>query len=217
MLRCQQGEPLAYILGHQSFLGVELTVDPRVLIPRPETELLVNWALALAPPQRPLAVLDLGTGSGAVALALKQAQPDWQVYAVDASAEALAVAQGNAQRLQLAVHFALGDWFHALAPQQRFDLIVSNPPYVADQDPHLAALAHEPTLALCAGADGLRDIRHIIAKAPHHLHPGAWLLLEHGYDQAAAVRQLLGAAGFQAMETRRDLKGIERCTGGRFF
>jgi release factor glutamine methyltransferase len=218
--RRQDAEPVAYILGHKEFFGLQLAVDPSVLIPRPETELLVDWALALlqdAAPKLPLRVLDLGTGSGAVALALKHTQPQLQVHAVDVSAAALAVAQHNAKRLQLPITFGQGHWFEALGQlAASFDLIVSNPPYIAEQDPHLAALAHEPALALRGGADGLRDLCHIVAQAPNHLRPGGWLLLEHGHDQAAAVRLALGAANFQAIESRRDISGMERCTGARW-
>ncbi|NDP37577.1 MAG: peptide chain release factor N(5)-glutamine methyltransferase [Rhodoferax sp.] len=219
------GEPLAYITGHQEFFSLELRVDKRVLVPRPDTETLVDWALAVlqaasiqtALAQAPsLRALDLGTGSGAIALALKAARPALDVSAIDFSFDALAVAQANAQRLGLALRFHQGSWLAALAqPSARFDLIVSNPPYIASQDAHLAALTHEPLQALTSGADGLDDIRQIISQAPAHLRPGGWLLLEHGYDQAAKVRDLLLAAGFKDVQSRRDLNGIERCSGGR--
>ncbi len=207
------GEPLAYLTGIKEFFGLPLQVDARVLDPRPDTETLVEWALermAALPAPR---VIDLGTGSGAIALALKHSRPDAQVSAVDASAEALAVAQANAQRLGLDVAFRQGNWLAGM--DGTFDLIVSNPPYIAEGDPHLAALGHEPRQALTAGADGLDDIRTLAAQAPARLCPGGWLLLEHGWDQAAAVRALLAAAGLEAVQSRRDLNGIERCSGGR--
>lgn len=206
------GEPLAYICGHKEFFGLDLAVDKRVLVPRPDTETLVAWALEVLGAASG-DVLDLGTGSGAVALALKHARPDLTVCATDFSSDALAVARANAARLNLAVDFSQGSWLGAVTG--RFHAIVSNPPYIAALDPHLAALAHEPLQALTSGADGLDDIRQIIAQAPGHLHPGGWLLLEHGFDQAAAVRSLLGAAGFAEVQSRRDLGGIERCSGGK--
>jgi len=177
-----QGEPLAYLTGHQAFYGLDLQITPAVLVPRPDTETLVDWALTLlAPtPPTPLSVLDLGTGSGAIALALKTQRPDLSVLASDASIDALAVARANAERLNLALTFAAGCWFDALTPDTpAFDLIVSNPPYIAEDDPHLNALASEPPMALASGADGLDDLRHIIAHAPVHLRSGGWLLLEH--------------------------------------
>jgi release factor glutamine methyltransferase len=212
------GEPLAYITGHQEFFGLDLVVDARVLVPRPDTETLVEWALEVlqAPTGTAPTVLDLGTGSGAIALALKATRPKLRVSAIDYSADALAVARANAQRLGLAVQFSQGAWFAGLAqPDARFDAIVSNPPYVAAQDKHLDALTFEPLQALASGADGLNDIRQIITRAPAHLNPGGWLLLEHGYDQAAAVRALLLDAGLHDVQSRRDLSGIERCSGGR--
>jgi len=224
------GEPVAYITGHKEFFGLDLQVDARVLVPRPDTETLVEWALFLLPrpadssPPLPLGegrgeglpptqILDLGTGSGAIALALKHSRPDVQVTAVDASAEALAVARANAQRLRLDVAFLQRSWFEGINKQ--FYLIVSNPPYIAAQDPHLDALKHEPLQALASGADGLDDIRRITTQARAHLHPGGWLLLEHGWDQAHAVRALLIGAGFEDVQSRPDLAGIERCSGGR--
>lgn len=213
--RLAQGEPLAYITGHKAFFGLHLQVDARVLDPRADTETLVDWALevmvGLAQPR----VLDLGTGSGAIALALVHQRPDARVHAVDASADALAVAAGNAQRLGLPVTFSLGNWLNAALPQ-RYDVIVSNPPYIASADPHLAALTHEPLAALASGPDGLDDLRQITASAGPHLQPGGWLLLEHGYDQALAVQQLLQTEGFSEVQHRYDLAGIARCTGGRF-
>ena len=206
------GEPVAYITGFKEFFGLRLQVDARVLDPRPDTETLVEWALELLPMGTPARVLDLGTGSGAVALALQHERPTSQVTAVDASADALAVAQANAQRLNLPVQFVQSHWMEAIAGP--FELLVSNPPYVADADPHLAALTHEPLQALTSGPDGLADLRQIIAQAPSRLAPGGWLLLEHGWDQANAVRNLLRSAGFEKVQSRQDLAGIERCSGG---
>lgn len=211
------GEPLAYISGHKEFYGLDLQVDARVLVPRPETETLVEWALAVLPPNdAATTVLDLGTGSGAIALALKHNRPVWQISAVDASEEALGVAQANALRLALSVEFSHGAWFAGVPdPHCRFGAIVSNPPYVAAQNPHLEQLTHEPLQALVSGADGLDDIRHIIRHAAPRLRPGGWLLLEHGYDQAHVVRTLLQESGFLAVQSRLDLGGIERCSGGQ--
>ena len=216
-------EPVAYITGRKDFFGLTLAVDARVLDPRPDTETLVDWALACLADSAPsssssnrsLRILDLGTGSGAVALALQHARPDATVWAIDASEDALAVARANAARLQLGVQFIASDWLSAVDIQRtgRFDLIVSNPPYVAEGDPHLATLTHEPLQALTSGPDGLDDIRQIIAQAPACLTPGGWLLLEHGWDQATQVQALLREAGFEQVQSRRDLGGIERCTG----
>ena len=206
------GEPIAYITGFKAFFGLNLQVDARVLDPRPDTETLVEWALERLPPDTPQRVLDLGTGSGAVALALQHERPTCQVTAVDASADALAVASANAQRLGLPVQCVLSHWMDAVPGP--FELIVSNPPYVADGDPHLADLTHEPLSALTSGADGLDDIRQIIAQAPSRLAPGGWLLLEHGWDQAQAVQALLRQAGFEQVQSRQDLAGVDRCTGG---
>ena len=207
-------EPMAYLTGWQEFFGLALQVDPRVLVPRPDTETLVEWALqAIVGLQGPR-ILDLGTGSGAVALALARAQPNACVHAVDASADALVVAQGNARRLGLPVVFSQGSWL--TGHNGSYALIASNPPYIPQHDPHLAALVHEPLQALAAGADGLDDIRAIVSQAPAHLAPGGWLLLEHGHDQAAAVRALLQAQGFTEVQSRRDMAGIERCSGGQW-
>ncbi len=214
---CQRraaGEPVAYLRGMKEFYGLTLQVDARVLDPRPDTETLVDWALQLLAPLPAPRVLDLGTGSGAIALALQHQRPDAQVSAVDASPDALAVAQANAARLGLPVQFARGDWLGGVAGQ--FDLIVSNPPYIAAADPHLAALRHEPLQALASGADGLDDIRTIVAQAPTHLQPGGWLLLEHGWDQAEAVQALLRAAGGEQVQSRKDLAGIVRCSGAQW-
>jgi release factor glutamine methyltransferase len=208
------GEPMAYITGSKAFYGLTLAVDARVLDPRADTETLVDWMLEVLQAQPNARVIDLGTGSGAIALALKHAQPQWEVHAVDFSADALAVARANAHALQLAVQFAQGCWLQAA--QGSFDAIVSNPPYIVDGDPHLPALHHEPLIALTSGPDGLDAIRTIIRDARAHLKPGGWLLLEHGYDQAAQVRALLHEAGFTQIQSRRDLAGIERCCGGQW-
>lgn len=230
-----QGEPVAYITGQKEFFGLTLQVDARVLDPRPDTETLVDWALSLIPQPvavpsgtvqpSPMRVLDLGTGSGAIALALQHARPNAEVWATDASADALNVARANAQRLGLPVQFVQSDWFavfeatatsgNAQTPPA-FDLIVSNPPYIAAHDPHLPALAHEPTLALTSGPDGLDAIRHIVRTAPAHLVAQGWLLLEHGHEQGPAVCALLSAAGFAEVQSRNDLAGIHRCSGGRW-
>ncbi|MFS2100729.1 peptide chain release factor N(5)-glutamine methyltransferase [Variovorax sp. Varisp85] len=206
------GEPIAYLLGEKEFHGLALHVDPRVLVPRPDTETLVEWALQCLEGRVAPRVLDLGTGSGAIALALQHARRDAQVDAVDASADALAVAQANAQRLGLPVCFTEANWLDGAS--SGYTVIASNPPYIAAGDPHLPALRHEPVSALVAGADGLDDIRQIVQNAPGHLAEGGWLLLEHGHDQAAAVRQLLAARGFAEVQSRDDLAGIQRCSGG---
>jgi release factor glutamine methyltransferase len=215
--RRADGEPLAYLVGQAGFHGLTLQVTPDVLVPRPDTETLVDWALDLLPtlaaaqPQ----VADLGTGSGAIALAVAHRHPAAEVLATDLSPAALAVAQTNARALGLALHWAQGAWWQAVPAGARFHLVLSNPPYIASGDPHLPALRHEPMLALTPGGDGLDALRQIIAGAPGHLHPGGWLLLEHGWDQADAVAALLAAAGFQAIGHRADLGGHPRCTGGR--
>jgi release factor glutamine methyltransferase len=206
------GEPVAYLLGTKEFHGLGLAVDARVLVPRPDTETLVDWALQCLARRAAPRVLDLGTGSGAIALAIAHARPDAQVTAVDVSADALVVAEANARRLGLAVRFAQADWLDGAATNH--DLIVSNPPYIAQGDPHLAALGHEPRSALVSGADGLDDIRRIVAAAPQHLQGDGWLLLEHGHEQAPAVRALLAAANFREVQSRNDLAGIARCSGG---
>ena len=217
--RRRAGEPIAYLVGQKAFHGLTLQVDARVLDPRDDTETLVDWALDLLPLATAAAasatVLDLGTGSGAIALAVAQQRPHARVTAVDASADALAVAGANAQRLGLPVAMRHGSWFAPVAGE-RFDLILSNPPYIAEGDAHLSALAHEPRQALVSGADGLDDLRHIIAHAPAHLRAGGWLLLEHGWDQADAVRALLNTAGFAQVQSRPDLAGVPRCSGGRW-
>jgi len=205
------GTPLAYLTGVREFHGLELQVDARVLDPRPDTETLVVWALELLPPSG--SVIDLGTGSGAIALALKSARPDAQVSAVDASADALDVARTNARHLGLSVSFTQGNWLENVS--EAYDLIVSNPPYIAEGDPHLDQLGHEPRMALTSGVDGLDAIRILVTQAPAHLAPGGWLLLEHGWDQSEAVRALLAQAGLVQVQSRRDLAGIERCSGAR--
>jgi release factor glutamine methyltransferase len=210
-------EPLAYLTGTKSFFRLDLHVNPSVLVPRPDTETLVDWALELLQYQPVGQLLDLGTGSGAVALALKSSQPAWQVWATDISPAALAVAQANAQHLNLPVHLREGAWFAALpVDTPRFDYIVSNPPYIAEHDPHLHALRFEPEQALTSGPDGLRDLRLIITGAPRHLKTGGWLLLEHGYDQADAVCKLLQSSGFVGVQSRHDLVGISRCSAGQW-
>ncbi len=206
------GEPVAYLVGRKEFFGLPLAVDARVLVPRPDTETLVEWALELHGPA-PLKVVDLGTGSGAIALALQHARPAWEVWAVDASAQALTVARTNATQLALPVRFHQGDWLSTLPGP--FDLIVSNPPYIAEDDGHLPALRHEPQSALVSGRDGLDDLRKIIGQATTRLVPGGWLLLEHGHNQSASVQTLLQAAGWTEVGSRQDLAGIVRCTGAR--
>ncbi|RVT52137.1 peptide chain release factor N(5)-glutamine methyltransferase [Rubrivivax albus] len=208
------GVPLAYLTGEQVFCGLTLAVGPGVLVPRPETEGLVEWVRSCLHDRADAAVADLGTGSGAIALAIKATCPAARVTAVERSPQALAIARDNGRRLQLDVDWRHGDWWQPLVGQQ-FDVVVANPPYVADGDPHLVALHHEPASALVAGADGLDDLRDIVATAPAHLRPGGWLLLEHGHDQGAATRGLLAAAGFVCVCTRPDLAGLDRCSGGQ--
>lgn len=206
----------AYILGQQGFWKIDLEVAPHTLIPRPDTELLVETALELQP-ALPARVLDLGTGTGAIALALASERPAWQVTAVDRVPEAAALAERNRQRLGLAnVRIQVSHWLEGLA-DERFDLIVSNPPYIAASDPHLVDgdVRFEPSSALVAGVDGLDDLRVIAAQAPSHLAPGGWLLLEHGYDQADAVQVLLRENGFVEVGSRIDLGGHQRITVGR--
>ena len=221
-LRRAAGEPLAYIVGYKDFFGLRFAVDARVLVPRPDTETLVQWALDRAAQTAPksLRLLDLGTGSGAIALALavtlaQAGSPAAAVHAVDASAAALAVAAGNARALQADVQFIESHWFEKVSGH--YHIIASNPPYIASADPHLGALTHEPAQALTAGPDGLDDLRHIIAQAPAHLLPTGWLLLEHGYDQAETVRALLTQRGFVQVQSRQDLAGIARCSGGQWL
>ncbi|MBD9680773.1 peptide chain release factor N(5)-glutamine methyltransferase [Pseudomonas sp. PDM18] len=211
------GEPVAYILGRQGFWSLDLEVAPHTLIPRPDTELLVETALALLPAS-PSRVLDLGTGTGAIALALACERLSWQVLGVDRIPEAVALAERNRERLRLAnVAFRASHWFSAVEGE-RFSLIVSNPPYIPSTDPHLRQgdVRFEPSSALVSGQDGLDDIRLIIDQAPNHLESGGWLMLEHGFDQPDAVRDLLLSRGFSAVESRRDLGGHERISLGRW-
>jgi release factor glutamine methyltransferase len=203
------GEPVAYLTGRREFWSLDLEVGPAVLVPRPDTETLVSEALLRIGADAAARVLDLGTGSGAIALALKRERPAAAVTAVERSPAALALARRNAARLRIALELLEGDWFAPVAGR-RFDLVVSNPPYVASADPHLAALAHEPRAALAAGPDGLDDLRRIIAAAPAHLVPGGHLLVEHGADQGPAVRGLLTAAGFGGVRTATDGAGRAR-------
>jgi release factor glutamine methyltransferase len=204
------GEPVAYILGRKDFYGLELTVTPAVLIPRPETELLVDLALT----RKPASVLDLGTGSGAIALAIKRHLPAARVVATDASAAALEVARRNAVRFGLDIELRHGRWFDPVA-SERFEAIISNPPYVEAGDPHLASLKFEPLFAIEAGPDGLDAIRALVRQAPEHLLAGGWLLLEHGAGQHDAVRVLLEAAGLETAASWPDLAGIPRVSGGK--
>ena len=214
--RRRSGEPVAYLTGEREFYSLAFTVTPAVLIPRPETELLVEAALERVPVHLPFRVLDLAAGSGCVAVAIAVHRPRARVTATEVSRDALAVARDNAARRGAGIEFLESDWFDALGGR-RFDLIVSNPPYVAERDPHLAEgdLRFEPRAALVAGADGLSCIRLIVAQARAHLEPGGGLLFEHGHDQAARCRALLAQAGFSEVASRRDLAGTERVSGGR--
>lgn len=214
------GEPVAYLTGRRGFWTLDLEVTPAVLIPRPETELLVELVLEAFPADAPVRVADLGTGSGAIALAVATERPHWRVTATDASPDALEVARRNAARLGLAaVTFRLGDWAQALAPGERFEVVVSNPPYVADGDPHLTQgdLLWEPRAALVGGPDGLDAIRDLVPAAVPHLVPGGRLLVEHGADQGAAVRGILAGSGLRDVRTARDLAGLERASSGRLL
>ena len=216
--RRANGEPLAYITGRRGFWSLDLEVTPATLIPRPETELLVELALQRLPDGAACSVADLGTGSGAIALAIARERPYAQVTATDASTDALAVARRNAQRHAIGnVAFVQGDWLAPLAGRQ-FDLIVSNPPYIEAEDPHLAQgdLRFEPASALASGLDGLDDIRRIVRDAPTHLQPGGWLLFEHGWNQGDASRALLREAGYAEVFTASDLEQRDRISGGRF-
>jgi release factor glutamine methyltransferase len=212
--RRQRGEPLAYLLGEKEFYGRMFAVSPAVLIPRPETELLVEVVLALGL-RGDAHVLDLGTGSGCIAITLALERAKWQISASDMSQQAIGVARGNAEKWQAHnVTFRHGSWFSAV-PDQRFDLIVSNPPYIAAGDPHLDALPFEPIPALVAEGTGLACLQTIIEAAPSHLVPGGFLVLEHGHDQADAVRDLFATSGWCDMRTEVDLAGIERVTFAR--
>jgi release factor glutamine methyltransferase len=217
LARRRSGEPVAYIVGHQGFWSLQLACAPSTLIPRPETELVVEQALELAL-EPTAAVLDLGCGTGAIALALASERQRWQIVAVERDAAAVQLAERNRRHCATGcVQVVQSDWFAALG-ERRFDLIVSNPPYIEAGDNHLAEgdVAFEPRSALVAGADGLADLRHIIRCAPQHLQRGGWLLVEHGYNQAAAVAGLFEAAGFAAVSGRRDLNGVPRTTIGRW-
>ena len=207
------GVPVAYLTGCKEFFGLPLHVDARVLDPRPDTETLVEWALDCVENLVSPALIDLGTGSGAIALAIQSQRKDAHVTAVDFSQDALDVATANAQRLRLPVRFVQSSWLEKV--DGVFDVIASNPPYIREDDEHMPALRHEPRHALTSGEDGLDDIRTIITQAPAHLKAGGWLLMEHGWDQAQAVQQLLRDAGFTQVHSRQDLAGINRCTGGQ--
>ncbi|WP_020395949.1 peptide chain release factor N(5)-glutamine methyltransferase [Thiolinea disciformis] len=214
-----KGMPVAYLIGYREFWGMALKVTADTLIPRPETELLVELALALLAPHQAFKVLDLGTGTGAIALAIAKERPQAQVLAVDSSPAALAVAQDNANQLGLTtIQFLQSDWFSAI-PKQAFDLIMSNPPYIPDQDPHLQQgdVRFEPRSALSSGHDGLNALRTICRNAPQFLAPHAWLLLEHGYDQGRAVTDLLRHTGFQKVTCHKDLAGQDRVSSGQFI
>lgn len=211
----RSGQPIAYLVGEREFWSLPLSVNDATLIPRPETETLVNWALELALPER-ANVLDLGTGSGAIALAVASARPDWQVTALDASQPALQVARANAERTGLQrVRFLQSNWYDAVHGQQ-FHAVLSNPPYIDGDDPHLSRgdVRFEPRAALVSAEQGLADLRHLVAGAPAHLLDGGWLLLEHGFEQAPAVRAMLRDAGFDQVNTQCDLAGHERISGG---
>lgn len=215
--RRKQGEPVAYITGRRAFWSLDLKVTPDTLIPRPETELLVELALSRLPPETPAKILDLGTGSGAIALAIAIERPASQITAVDASASAIVIAMDNANLLKLRnVTFEQGNWYSRLGGQ-RFNVIVSNPPYIEDADMHLGKgdLRFEPRSALVSGPDGLDDIRTIVSEAQSHLLPGGWLLIEHGWNQGEAVRGLFRCAEFFDIETSKDLEQRERVTFGR--
>jgi release factor glutamine methyltransferase len=215
LTRRAAGEPLAYMLGQKEFRSLLLQVTPAVLIPRPETELLVDWAAALLDAQGGRGdIVDLGTGSGAIALAIRQSHPNTRVVATDSSPAALAVARANAERLSLPIEFVRTSWWQGLQGR-RFDLVVANPPYVREDDPALATLRHEPRVALAAAGGGLGALRIIARGAAEHLRAGAWILLEHGFDQAESVRALLRESGLQDIETRPDLAGHPRATGAR--
>ena len=216
--RRASGEPVAYLVGEREFFGYSLMITPAVLIPRPETELLVELAVAHFAGRPNTRVLDLGTGSGALALALDDERQDAEVPPGDRAREALLVAMANAARLRVSVSFVVSDWFASLAGD-RFQLIVANPPYVAATDPHLGEgdVRFEPQAALVSGPEGLDDLAEIVVRAPHHLDPGGWLFVEHGYDQARRVRALLADAGFTAIASWNDLAGIERVSGGQWL
>ena len=221
--RCSAGEPVSYLTGSKEFYGLDFKVTPATLIPRPDTETLVNWALDcmsgdLDISSSPRKILDLGTGSGCIAISLGKSITNAQVWATDLSEIALEVARENAATHRLKIHFCQGSWFDALGKEQSspsFDLIISNPPYIAELDPHLADLAFEPKSALVSGEAGLDAFKKILSSTHQHLKPGGWLLFEHGYDQGATLRALFEQLGFESVQSRSDLAGICRCTGGK--
>lgn len=209
-------QPLAYITGTREFFGLTLSIDHRVLDPRPDTEILVEWAISMINKVEHPVVADLGTGSGAIALAIKQSCPMAHIFAIDSCGQALTVAMQNANSLGLGINCLQGDWLTPLG-ENRCHLIASNPPYISENDPHLPALRHEPAKALISGNDGLNDIRHLIANAPHYLFDGGHLILEHGFDQSVSVQALMKSHGYSNVESRKDLSGHERCTAGTWF
>lgn len=209
-----KSEPVSYITGVREFFGLSLHIDSRVLDPRADTEILVEWALSCLADVASPRVLDLGTGSGAIALALKNSRHDAQVTATDISSQALALAQSNSEQLKLPITFLQGSWLAAVK-EMKFDAIVSNPPYIAENDSHLANLRFEPLSALASGHDGLDDINLIVKQSTEQLEPEGWLLIEHGFDQAHAVQNLMMNQGFVSVQSRPDLAGILRCTGGQ--
>lgn len=214
--RLKQGEPLAYVLGEQEFWSLKLKVTPDTLIPRPDTEILVEQALTLLDLEQNISILDLGTGSGAIALSIAKERPLSNVIATDFSSTALQVAQHNAVLNQISnIRFLQGSWYQALSSSYQFDVIVSNPPYIDEQDQHLSDLTYEPITALTAKNNGLADLEIIIGQAPQWLKPAGWLLIEHGYDQAQAVQQLFSHAGFNQVKTVKDYGGNDRVTLGQ--
>ena len=216
LARLAQGEPLAYVLGYAEFWSLTLDVSSQVLIPRADTECLVEWALELFPESNRIKVLDLGTGSGAIVAALATEKPEWQCLASDLSAGALDVAQSNVTRLGLDnIELIQSHWFDGLS-RTAFELIVSNPPYIAEDDPHMIDLTAEPQSALTSGVDGLNDIREILEQAPDFLSQNGWLLIEHGYNQQESVQALLRQRGFESVATKKDYNGQPRVTGGKW-
>lgn len=212
LARRAEGVPFAYLVGEREFRSLALSVTPAVLVPRPDTEVLVDWALAWLARKHEPRVLDLGTGSGAIAISIAHARPDAHVAATDVDTDALAVARANAERHAATIEFLHGSWWDAVAGR-RFDLVVSNPPYIAADDPHLPALVHEPLHALSPGGDGLQALRTLASGAKAHLQPGGAILVEHGAQQGAAVRTLFSDANLLVLGTQRDLAGHERCSG----